>query len=108
MSMSDHIRHLNERRSFLTNGGGAEKNEKQHKKGKLTARERIDYLLDEDSFSESSRLPKAACPGPEMLRETALLPDTAQLTDGPCICLPMTLPYSAGRSARHMRKKSQR
>ncbi len=32
MSMSDHIRHLNERRSFLTNGGGAEKNEKQHKK----------------------------------------------------------------------------
>lgn len=54
MSMSDHIRHLNERRSFLTNGGGAEKNEKQHKKGKLTARERIDYLLDEDSFSETA------------------------------------------------------
>ncbi|MGY4715174.1 acyl-CoA carboxylase subunit beta [Bacillus amyloliquefaciens] len=63
MSMSDHIRHLNERRSFLTNGGGAEKNEKQHKKGKLTARERIDYLLDEDSFSELQPFAKSRMPG---------------------------------------------
>ena len=30
-------------------GGGKEKIEKQHKKGKLTARERIDYLIDEKS-----------------------------------------------------------
>ncbi len=32
MSMSDHIRHLNERRSFLTNGGGAEKMKNSTKK----------------------------------------------------------------------------
>lgn len=63
MNMSDHIRHLNERRSFLTNGGGAEKNKKQHKKGKLTARERIDYLLDEDSFSELQPFAKSRTPG---------------------------------------------
>lgn len=31
-------------------GGGAKKIEKQHKKGKLTARERIDYLRDKDSY----------------------------------------------------------
>ena len=30
-------------------GGGKEKIEKQHKKGKLTARERIDYLIDKKS-----------------------------------------------------------
>ena len=33
-------------------GGGAERVDKQHKQGKLTARERIDLLLDHDSFSQ--------------------------------------------------------
>src|SRR5436190_21183124 len=33
-------------------GGGPEKIEKIHKQGKLTARERIDLLLDEDAFSQ--------------------------------------------------------
>jgi acetyl-CoA carboxylase carboxyltransferase component len=34
-------------------GGGADKIEKQHKKGKLTARERIDLLVDDGSFEET-------------------------------------------------------
>jgi 3-methylcrotonyl-CoA carboxylase beta subunit len=33
-------------------GGGPERIEKQHKQGKLTARERINLLLDKDSFSQ--------------------------------------------------------
>jgi propionyl-CoA carboxylase beta chain len=33
-------------------GGGAERRERQHKEGKLSARERIDLLLDEGSFEE--------------------------------------------------------
>jgi acetyl-CoA carboxylase carboxyltransferase component len=33
-------------------GGGPEKVEKQHKQGKLTARERIDLLLDKDSYAQ--------------------------------------------------------
>ena len=33
-------------------GGGTEKIEKQHKQGKLTARERIDLLLDKDTYSQ--------------------------------------------------------
>src|SRR5699024_7660864 len=33
-------------------GGGQERIDKQHDKGKQTARERIDYLLDEDTFVE--------------------------------------------------------
>lgn len=37
-------------KAFL--GGGAKRIEAQHRKGKLTARERIDLLLDEDSFEE--------------------------------------------------------
>jgi acetyl-CoA carboxylase carboxyltransferase component len=37
-------------------GGGQDKIEKHHKSGKLTARERIDHLLDPDSFTELNLL----------------------------------------------------
>lgn len=37
-------------------GGGEKRIEAQHKKGKLTARERIDLLLDDESFEEMGRL----------------------------------------------------
>ena len=33
-------------------GGGQDRIDAQHKKGKLSARERIDFLLDEGSFEE--------------------------------------------------------
>ena len=33
-------------------GGGQERIDAQHRNGKLTARERIDILLDQDSFEE--------------------------------------------------------
>lgn len=36
-------------------GGGADRIESQHKKGKLTARERLELLLDEGSFQEIGR-----------------------------------------------------
>ncbi len=41
-----------ERREEILMGGGPDKIEKQHSQGKLTVRERIDYLLDPDSFQE--------------------------------------------------------
>ncbi len=37
-------------------GGGEERMQRQHKEGKLSARERIDLLLDEDSFDEIDKL----------------------------------------------------
>ena len=43
------IREINETEAELKKGGGEKRIEKHHKKGKLTARERIDMLLDEDS-----------------------------------------------------------
>ena len=42
-------------------GGGIERINKQHKDGKLTARERIDYLLDKDSFIEFDALVTHRC-----------------------------------------------
>ena len=50
--MQDILRRLEERRAAARNGGGERRIEAQHAKGKLTARERLELLLDEDSFEE--------------------------------------------------------
>ncbi len=44
---------LNEMRQKALLGGGETQIEKQHAKGKKTARERIDFLLDKDTFCET-------------------------------------------------------
>ena len=46
------LEELEKRRAQARAGGGERRIESQHAKGKLTARERIDLLLDEDSFEE--------------------------------------------------------
>lgn len=50
--MYEKIDELYERRSKVELGGGYAKIDQQHERGKLTARERIDLLLDPDSFVE--------------------------------------------------------
>ena len=50
---------LNYRRSSAIAGGGDRRIDNQHKKGKLTARERIDYLFDEGTFVEINTLIEA-------------------------------------------------
>lgn len=52
MNWKDAIENLEERRSKALLGGGQARIDKQHKTGKLTARERIDMLLDLDTFVE--------------------------------------------------------
>src|SRR5665213_195117 len=55
MSMRDKLALLEQRRAESELGGGVARIEAQHKKGKLSARERIDLLLDEGSFTELDR-----------------------------------------------------
>src|SRR5256714_12300057 len=43
---------LHARREQIKQGGGAEKIEAQHAQGKLTARERLDLLIDQGTFVE--------------------------------------------------------
>jgi len=50
--MYDIIRQLEERRARARAGGGKARVKAQHNRGKLTARERLDLLLDPDSFEE--------------------------------------------------------
>src|SRR6187431_135022 len=47
---------LRERHRQAELGGGPERAEKQHAAGKMTARERVEFLLDEDSFEEFDKL----------------------------------------------------
>ncbi|MGV7032871.1 acyl-CoA carboxylase subunit beta [Methylobacterium symbioticum] len=50
--MKDILEKLEQRRSQARLGGGEKRVEAQHKRGKLTARERIELLLDHGSFEE--------------------------------------------------------
>jgi propionyl-CoA carboxylase beta chain len=50
--MKDIVDQLEEKRKAAALGGGQKRIDAQHAKGKLTARERIELLLDEGSFEE--------------------------------------------------------
>ncbi len=52
MAENEKVQRLKEKREEAKKGGGEARINKQHDKGKLTARERLDLLLDDDSFEE--------------------------------------------------------
>ena len=54
--MKDKFDLLKEKKAEAILGGGEKRIESQHKKGKLTARERIELLLDHNSFQEMGQL----------------------------------------------------
>ena len=64
--MQEKINELRKRKEKIEEGGGKEKNEERHAKGKLTARERILYLLDEDTFCEIDAFIEHRCSDFEM------------------------------------------
>lgn len=60
-AMTDILRQLEDRRDLARAGGGARRVAAQHAKGKLTARERIELLLDEGSFEEFDMFVRHRC-----------------------------------------------
>ena len=64
----DRIEDLRLRKAKSMSGGGQERVSAQHAKGKMTARERIDQLLDSDSFTEIDALVEHRCRDFEMDR----------------------------------------
>jgi len=60
-SMEQLVKELEEKRKKVLAMGGEKAVEKQHAKGKLTARERIELLLDEGSFVEIDRFVEHRC-----------------------------------------------
>jgi len=55
------LNELEDKRRRAVEGGGKARIEKQHAKGKLTARERLQVLLDEGSFREYDQLVEHRC-----------------------------------------------
>jgi acetyl-CoA carboxylase carboxyltransferase component len=70
------VQELHRKSKKLKLGGGDKKIDEQHQKGKLTARERIDYLTDKDSSfleigvfaGDGMYKEQGGCPSEELLR----------------------------------------
>jgi acetyl-CoA/propionyl-CoA carboxylase carboxyl transferase subunit len=56
VTMDERIEELEEMRAEALLGGGEDRIERQHDKGKLTARERVEYFLDDGTFREFDQL----------------------------------------------------
>jgi propionyl-CoA carboxylase beta chain len=57
----DRLEEVRRRHRNAQEGGGAERRKRQHEEGKLSVRERIELLLDEDSFEEMDALVRHRC-----------------------------------------------
>jgi propionyl-CoA carboxylase beta chain len=56
MNLEEKLAELKKRDRLAEDGGGQKRREWQHKQGKMSARERIEFLLDEGSFEETDKL----------------------------------------------------
>jgi acetyl-CoA carboxylase carboxyltransferase component len=62
-TMAERLSQLADRKAAAIHAGPPHAIERQHAKGKMTARERIDYLLDDGSFQELDMLARTRAPG---------------------------------------------
>jgi propionyl-CoA carboxylase beta chain len=56
MKLEEKLAELKRRDSLAEEGGGTARRQRQHKEGKMSARERIEFLLDEGTFEETDKL----------------------------------------------------
>src|SRR3984893_2406243 len=61
MKHEDKLAELKKRNRLAEQGGGEKRLEKQRKEGKMTARERVEFLLDEGTFEETDKLVTHRC-----------------------------------------------
>ena len=61
MKLEEKIDELKKRDQMAQEGGGAQRRERQHKEGKMSARERVEFLLDEGTFEETDKLVTHRC-----------------------------------------------
>jgi propionyl-CoA carboxylase beta chain len=61
MNLEQKLAELKKRNQLAEDGGGAQRRERQHKEGKMSARERIEFLLDDGTFEETDKLVTHRC-----------------------------------------------
>ena len=111
MDADERRKELQRRYREAEEGGGEARIERQHQAGKLTARERIEFLLDEDTFQETDKLvvhrstdlgmEKTKIPGDGVVAGSGRI-------DGRLTSLLRTLPSSVEVSLKPMPPKSAR
>ncbi|MEP6644459.1 MAG: acyl-CoA carboxylase subunit beta [Acidobacteriaceae bacterium] len=55
MNLDEKLAELKKRNRLAEEGGGTQRRERQHKEGKMSARERIEFLLDDGTFEETDK-----------------------------------------------------
>jgi propionyl-CoA carboxylase beta chain len=60
-TVEENLEKLARKNEAALQGGGAERIRRQHEAGKMTARERVEFLLDDGSFEEFDRFKKHRC-----------------------------------------------
>ena len=102
--MKDIVERLEAQRATARLGGGQRRIELQHQRGKLTARERIELLMDQGSFEEFDMFVQHRCA--EFGMESNKIPGDGVVTGwgrsmaAPYSCSPKTSPCLAGRCLR--------
>ena len=61
MKLEEKLQELKRRDGLAEAGGGTDRRERQHKEGKMSARERIEFLLDDGTFEETDKLVTHRC-----------------------------------------------
>src|SRR5690242_2111982 len=61
MKLEEKLEELKRRDQLAEESGGKKRHEKQHKEGKMSARERVEFLLDEGTFEETDKLVTHRC-----------------------------------------------
>src|SRR5450755_493021 len=61
MNLEQKLAELKRRDTLAEAGGGEERRAREHKQGKMSARERIEFLLDEGTFEETDKLVTHRC-----------------------------------------------
>src|SRR5207344_1092279 len=61
MNLEQKLEELKKRDRLAAEGGGEQRRERQHKEGKMSARERIEFLLDEGTFEEFDKMVTHNC-----------------------------------------------
>src|SRR5271168_4891752 len=61
MNLEEKLAELKKRNHLAEDGGGAKRRERQHKEAKMSARERIEFLLDDGTFEETDKLVTHRC-----------------------------------------------
>ena len=61
MNLEEKVAELKKRNRLAEAGGGEKRRERQHKEGKMSARERVEFLLDDGTFEETDKLVTHRC-----------------------------------------------